>query len=60
MKGVLITMVLTTVLTSIPVFARTLETAERATGTYEALLNAGMPASPQFAGAIDGGIAGDI
>ena len=48
MKRVLITIVLATVLASIPVFAKTRETAERASGTYEALLNAGPPASPQF------------
>src|ERR1700682_5082552 len=48
MKRVLITMVLATGLASIPVFAGTCERAERASGTYEALLNAGAPASPQF------------
>jgi hypothetical protein len=48
MKRVLITMVLATILASIPVFAGTRETAERASGTYEALVNAGAPASPQF------------
>jgi hypothetical protein len=48
MKRVLTTMLLATVLASIPVFARTRETVDRASGTYEALLNAGAPSSPQF------------